>query len=112
MANAQKPTSRTRHMEVRYYALAEWVERDLLRLARVDTSSNVADNFTKALLRILFQRHADVSLGHIPPSYSPIARQRVGETNSDQRSKPTGLYDIDPNPKAAAAATVEAPPFS
>ena len=99
-------------MEVRYYALPEWVERDLLRLARVDTSSNVADNFTKALSRILFHKHADVSLGHIPPSYSPIARQRVGETNSDQRSKTTGPYDIDPNPKAAAAATVEAPHFS
>ena len=99
-------------MEVRYFALAEWVERDLLRLARVDTSSNVDDNFTKALLRILFHRHSDVPLGHIPPSYSPIALQRVGETTSDHLSKPTQLYDMDPNPKADADATVEAQPFS
>ena len=28
MANAQKPTSRTRHMDIRYNVLCEWVERD------------------------------------------------------------------------------------
>jgi hypothetical protein len=26
MANAQKPTSRTRHMDIRYHVLCEWVE--------------------------------------------------------------------------------------
>ena len=81
MGNAQKPTTRTRHMDVRYFALAEWIERDLLHLARVDTQSNVADNFTKALTHILFHRHADVTLGHIPPSYSPLARTRVGSNS-------------------------------
>jgi len=31
MANAQKPTPRTRHMDIRFFALSEyWVERDLL----------------------------------------------------------------------------------
>ena len=49
-------------MDVRYFALAEWFERDLLRLARVDTKSIVVDNFTKALSIILFHRHADVTL--------------------------------------------------
>ena len=55
-------TTRTRHMDVRYFALSEWIERDLLHLARVDTKSNVADNFTKSLTRILFYRHVDVTL--------------------------------------------------
>jgi hypothetical protein len=32
MANAQKPTSRTRHMDIRFFALSEWVERDLVIL--------------------------------------------------------------------------------
>ncbi|KAL7474253.1 hypothetical protein ACHAW6_000235 [Cyclotella cf. meneghiniana] len=27
MANAQKPTTRTQHMDFRYFALAEWVKR-------------------------------------------------------------------------------------
>jgi hypothetical protein len=30
MANAQKPTSHTRHMDIRYFALSEWVEHDLM----------------------------------------------------------------------------------
>jgi len=30
MANAQKPTSCTRHMDIRYHVLCEWVERDLI----------------------------------------------------------------------------------
>jgi hypothetical protein len=29
MANAQKPTTRTKHMDIHYFALLEWVERDL-----------------------------------------------------------------------------------
>jgi hypothetical protein len=49
MANAQKPTSCTRHMDIRYHVLCEWVERDLIVLERVDTTINEADHFTKLL---------------------------------------------------------------
>ena len=90
-----------------YFALAEWIERDLLCLARVDTKSNVADNFTKALSRILFHRHANVSLGHIPPSYSPLDRTRVG---SNSQPPPT-LHEVDTFPSCAAAAKVVAPTY-
>jgi len=37
MANAQKPTTRTRHMDIKYNVLCEWVERDLILLGRADT---------------------------------------------------------------------------
>ena len=30
MANAQQPTRRTRHMDIKHFALTDWVERDLL----------------------------------------------------------------------------------
>ncbi len=46
MANAQKPTSCTRHMEIRYHILCEWVECNLIVLERVDTTINEADHFT------------------------------------------------------------------
>lgn len=36
MANAQKPTTRTRHMDIKYFSLSEWVERDLMILERVN----------------------------------------------------------------------------
>jgi hypothetical protein len=35
MANAQKPTTRTRHMDIRYFVLSDWVERDLILLERI-----------------------------------------------------------------------------
>jgi hypothetical protein len=69
MANAQKPTSRTRHMDICYFALSEWVERDLMILE--------ADHFTKILERTLFYRHVDHIMGHIPPAYSPCYNSAV-----------------------------------
>jgi hypothetical protein len=70
MAMAQKPTPRTRHMDIKYYALCEWVERDLIKLERIDTSINLADHFTKSLSPILFWRHLDYVMGRVPPAYS------------------------------------------
>ena len=71
MANAGKPTSRTRHIDIKFYAIQEWVETDLLVLQRIDTAINMADHFTKPLPRILFHRHNDYIMGRVPPTYSP-----------------------------------------
>ena len=79
MANAQKPTSRTRHMDIRYHVLCEWVERDLIVLERVDTTINEADHFTKPLSRVLFHRHIDYIMGHVPPEYSPAHAHSTGQ---------------------------------
>jgi hypothetical protein len=78
MANAQKPTPQTCHMDIKYFSLSEWVERDLMPLEHIDTSINLADNFTKGLQTALFHRHADFILGHIPPAYSPVYRTIIG----------------------------------
>ncbi len=87
MANAQKPTSRTRHMDIRYFSLAEWVERDLMILERIHTSINVADHMTKILDRTLFYRHVDYIMGHVPPSYSPCF------TTYSKQTEQTVLHD-------------------
>ncbi len=71
MANAQKPTSRTCHMDIRYHVLCEWVEQDLIVLEQVDTTINKADHFTKLLSCVLFHRHIDYIMGHVPLEYSP-----------------------------------------
>ena len=70
MAMAQKPTTRTRHMDIKFHALCEWVERDLIKLERIDTTINMADHFTKSLSPILFRRHTDYIMGRVPPNYS------------------------------------------
>jgi hypothetical protein len=54
MANAQKPTPRTRHIDIKYLALCDWVELDLILLERIDTSINLVDHLTKTLSWILF----------------------------------------------------------
>ena len=74
MGNTQKPTTRTRHIDIKYFSLCDWVERDLMILERIDTSINMADHLTKALQPTLFHRHADFLLGHIPPTTHQFIR--------------------------------------
>jgi hypothetical protein len=109
MGNAQKPTPQIRHIDIKYFSLCEWVERDLLLLHRIDTSINVADHLTKALQPILFHRHADFLLGRVPPQYSPIYSHIVGTFTNH-------CIDIDrftpqsfTTPITATAACVHAP---
>ncbi len=63
MANAQQPTRRTGHMDIKKFALLEWVEQDLIILADIKTAENAADGLTKPLAKQLFYRHADTLLG-------------------------------------------------
>ena len=69
MATAQQPTRRTRHMEIKHFALQDWIEQDLLSLLRIDTSSNISDGFTKQLGRSQFHKHRDSLMGRRPPMY-------------------------------------------
>jgi hypothetical protein len=78
MANAQKPTPSTHHMDIKYFSLSQWVERDLMLLERIDMSINLADHFTKSLQPALYHCHADFILGHIPPAYSPVYHSIIG----------------------------------
>ena len=85
MGNAQKPTSRTHHIDIKYFALCEWIERDYIHLERIDTSVNMADHLTKTLSRILFHRHADFLMGHIPSRY--LAAYDITVANKQQDDK-------------------------
>ena len=72
MAMAQKPTPRTQHIDIKHQALCQWVEQDLVKLEKVDTTRNMADIYTKQLGQLLFRRHCDYLMGRVPPSYSVI----------------------------------------
>jgi hypothetical protein len=92
MANAQKPTSRTRHMDIWYHVLCEWVERNLIVLERVDTTINKADHFTKLLSCILFHRLINYIIGHVPPEYSPAYEQSAGQFDKPTVKLTPNLY--------------------
>jgi hypothetical protein len=109
MANAQKPMPRTRHMDIKYFSLSDWVERDLMLLERIDTSINLADHFTKSLQPALFHRHADFILGHIPPAYSPVYRYIIGSYAGNNAYLDKFVPSSFTTPLTAAAAGVHAP---
>jgi len=69
MANAQQPTRCTRHMDIKKFALLDWVEQDLLILKSISTAENAADGLTKPLAKQLFYRHADTILGKRVPDF-------------------------------------------
>eukprot|EP00804_Cyclotella_cryptica_P011890 CCRYP_004389-RB/>CCRYP_004389-RB protein AED:0.60 eAED:0.60 QI:0/-1/0/1/-1/0/1/0/168 len=110
MANAQKPTSRTRHMDIRYFALADWVERDIMVLQRVHTSINMADHMTKLLDRTLFYRHIDYIMGHIPPIYLPCYGEYSKQMTPELLLEYT-IEDMDMDAQAAAAAKCATPSY-
>ena len=109
MGNAQKPTPRTRHIDIKYFSICEWIERDLMVLERIDTTINMSDHFTKGLSRALFHRHADYLLGHVPPMYSPIYKSTIGMYATQQVDLDTFVPESFTTPKTAAAARVYAP---
>ncbi len=47
MGNTQKPTTGTHHIDIKYFALCEWVERNLICLKQIDSSINIVDHLTK-----------------------------------------------------------------
>jgi hypothetical protein len=106
MANAGKPTPRSRHIDIKFYALQEWVERDLLVLQRIDTSVNMSDHFTKPLSRILFYRHRDFYMGHVPPTYSPKYNDFARKYTVKREH--VAIPDATFRPTAAAAASTMA----
>ena len=54
MTNAQRPTKRTRHMDIKtFLGLQDWVQCDLLCLIRIATADNYADALTKNVLAAL-----------------------------------------------------------
>ena len=96
-------------MDIKYFSLCEWVDRDLMHLERIDTSINMSNHFTKALNRALFHRHADFLLGHVPPMYSPVYHTIVGMYTTDTSTFERFVPESFTTPMCAAAARVHAP---
>jgi hypothetical protein len=109
LGNAQKPTPRTRHIDIKYFSLCDWVERNLMVLDRIDTKLNMSDHFTKNLSRTLFHRHADFLLGHNPPSYSPVYSFLIGTYTDHDIDISSYVPTTFTTPMTAAAARVSAP---
>jgi hypothetical protein len=77
MASAAQPTKQSRHIEIRHYALLDWVERDLVSLEDVASGLNSSDILTKQTGPLLFARHVDNLSGRLPPPYVTLPTPTV-----------------------------------
>ena len=69
MANAGKPTTRTRHIDIQYFTLQEWIQHGDISLQHIPGVINPADSLTKTLFRLLFWRHITRLMGYTGPLY-------------------------------------------
>ena len=74
VAESKKPTRRTRHVDIRHFALVDWVEQDIIAIKKINTNDNASDTLTKALPRILFYRHNDTLMGRTTPNVKTTKR--------------------------------------
>ncbi len=109
MGNAQQPTPRTCHIDIKHFSLSECVQRNLILLDQIDTSINMSDHMTKSLQTLIFQQHADFLLRHIPASYSPIYSTIVGTYTKPTINVNKFIPQSFTTPLTAAAAWVYAP---
>ena len=70
VANAGQSTKHTRHIDIKMFAIQDWVEQDLLLLQQIKTQLNVADLVTKQLGHQPFLRHWDNVVGRLVPSWA------------------------------------------
>ena len=70
MGNAQQTTRRTKHIDIKKFALLDWIEHDLIIMQRIKTADNSSDGMTKSLGRTLHYRHFDYIMGYYVPKYA------------------------------------------
>jgi hypothetical protein len=71
MINENKPTPRSRHIDIQHFAIQEWRERKEIIVSHLAGLLNPADQGTKALGSQLHHRHARRAMGHFGPPHLP-----------------------------------------
>jgi hypothetical protein len=69
MANNQQPSTCTRHIDIKHFALIDWVEQDLLLIEKIMSSDNSSDGLPKPLAKTLHYRHYDTLMGRRLPQH-------------------------------------------
>ena len=64
VANNVRPTQRTRHVDIGWFAIQEWVQNGDIQMEFLKTNLMVADANTKAVPWVLHRRHCHRAMGH------------------------------------------------
>ena len=62
--NARVPTERTRHIDIRFFAIQAWKEQGDVILHRISSNINPPDDLTKPFRWVLHSRHAPRLMAH------------------------------------------------
>ena len=81
--DAQAPTRRTRHVDIRYFAILQWSETGQIKAKAIPTA-HISDSMTKPTGHIKFYQHADLFMGRVPPSYVPETALQTSALNCIQ----------------------------
>ena len=65
IVNSGKPTQRSRHIDIRFFAIQDWVQNGDISLKHISGVINPADDLTKPLGWVLHGRHARYMMGHM-----------------------------------------------
>ena len=82
MANSQRPTKRTRHVDMKQFVILDWTEEEHITFKDVPTSINPSDSLSKQTGRIKFHEHMDILMGRKCPTYA-----RHQQTNKQYLTK-------------------------
>ena len=62
--NANKPTGRSRHIDIRFFAIQDWKDAKIITMKHIPGVINPADDLTKPLGFVLHSRHDRYIMGH------------------------------------------------
>jgi hypothetical protein len=71
LTNAQQPSRRTRHIDMRDFCILQWTEEELIIFTDIPTAYNVSDSISKPTGRTKFYEHMDIMMGRRKPTYVP-----------------------------------------
>ena len=98
LANAQKPTRRCRHVEMKNFVILQWTDDDFINFVETKTQYQPTDSLSKPTDRTKFYEHMDVLMGRRKPQFikerNTIVHyiQRQGENKPSLDLNP--LYDL------------------
>ena len=104
MAKAQKPTRRTRHVELKHFTILHWIDVEYINFLETPTRNMHSNSLSKSTDRTKFYEHMDVLMGRRKPQYTENEKNRIvhylcvnGTTINPISHNP--LYDLVTNPQ-------------
>ena len=82
MVNQKHFIKRARRMEMKHFAIQDWVEKDRIYLLRITSIDNYDDTLTKGIGRTLHYKHYGFIMGYIRPTYVDVDEDQITSNRS------------------------------